>query len=143
MKEGGREGKIRGTAGLFQFSPLLLPLTSQFPNIKASIRQTCLDSPFLCTPTHPPFPFLFPPFHSSISSLSLTYFFPDICLGYNTLLFPSFIIQFLFTLHLHFLLVSLHLIVLSTPSFLFTCCFILDSLVSLETIFLVHKKNFT
>lgn len=81
VKEGEREGEIRGTAGVFQFSPLLLPLTPQFSNIKASIQnfvKTCffLDSPCPCSPTHPPFPpflhfsFYFP----SLYSLSISFF---------------------------------------------------------------------
>lgn len=63
LRKGRREEKIRGTAGISQFPPLLL-LTSQFPNIKASIWhfvKTCLflDSICLRCVAHPLFLLLF------------------------------------------------------------------------------------
>lgn len=76
-KEGGREGKIRGTAGIFQFLPLLLPLTSQFPNIKISIRHFVKNiSPCPRSSSHPFFPSCSFPFISPLA-LNLNCFLPS------------------------------------------------------------------
>lgn len=143
--EGRREGGGDKTNSwnLPVLASSLLPLTSQFPSIKALIWhfvKTCifLDSPCPCSPTNPLFPFLFSPFHFFISSHSFTSLILDIFYGYKTLLFLSFLILFNFPLLLFPFpssFSSFQDIFVSTPSFLFKCRFILESLVSLETIF--------